>query len=210
MAMARVGLRATVGSMGVLALMIAGCSSSSSKGNPETEPDASMEVADAGACPTTTLYGRLGCEPGITKAVGAIATAEARQPGHRVVLRLPRREGLDGLHAPHGRAGRVVPRELHEQRGRWAGQVPHDDLRRFSVPLDVGRARRPLHLRRLVRHLPHDRRLDALVGRRERSDLTTIGGALSALKPQIVNPVLADAGLETLQDGIKEADASDQ
>jgi hypothetical protein len=42
------------------------------------------------------------------------------------------------------------------------------------------------------------------------TDLMTIGGALTSLKPQIVNPLLADAGLETLTQGIQEADASEQ
>jgi hypothetical protein len=192
-----------------MALTVAGCSSSS-KGNGETnQPDAATPT-DAAACPTSTLYGRLGCEPGITKAVSAIATAElSNQDIASYFVYLGEKDSTGYTHPTAAQVESCLVSFLSNAVG---GPDPYPTTTPDGFQCrSMANSHADLYI--------SGGSFDTFVmiaattlssAGVSSADLTTIGGALTALKPQIVNPLLADAGVETLTQGLKEADASDQ
>jgi len=160
---------------------------------------------DAAACSGTGLYYRLGCEAGITAAVGAIATAElanadiasyflfAGTPGHPTAAQIEACL-VQQLATAAGGPGFTYPTSVTTSTGTFMCRTmpaAHADLFISGGSFDefVTIAAGVL--------------MSAGVAS---ADITTIGTVLEGTKTQIVNPLLTDAGLETFEAGITEAD----
>jgi hypothetical protein len=162
---------------------------------------------DAAACSGTGLYYRLGCEAGITAAVGKIAAAELAIPdiasyfgasiagvaGHPTPAQIEACL-VDQLATAAGGPGFTYPTTVTTSTGTFTCRsMPAAHATLFisggSFTTFVTTAATTLQGLGVAA-----------------ADITTIGTVLNGTKTDIVNPRLEDAGLETIDAGFEEAD----
>ncbi len=208
------------------AVVVGGCSSSSTAATPDAgsgkdassgtdtgapATDSGAPASDAAACTgTADLYHRLGCEPGITTAVSAIATAELANADIASYFAYIGMKDATGY--THPTAGQIESCLVSFLSHAVGGPDP------YPTTTADGFACRPMSAAHADLYISGGS-FDTFVmiaastlttAGVSSADLMTIGAALEGLKPTIVNPALADAGTETLTQGIQEADAGDQ
>jgi hypothetical protein len=173
-----------------------GCSSSSS-GNGDTS-------GDGGACTgTADLYHRLGCEAGLTTAVGAIATAELANDDIASYFLFA---GTPG-HPTPGQIEACLVNQLSQATG---GPDPYPTMVTVGTSSFMCRTMQEAHADLYISGGSFDTFLTIaastlMTAGVAPADVSTIGSALEALKPQIVNSALTDAGVETYEAGVTEA-----
>jgi hypothetical protein len=189
------GVLRTASLLGIVVAASVGCSSSSSNGD---------DNSDSGACTgTADLYHRLGCEAGLTSAVSAIATAELANADIASYFLFA---GTPG----HPTAGQIEACLVNQLSNATGGPDPYPTTVSVSGSSFTCRTMQAAHADLYISGGSFDTFLTIaastlMTAGVSSADLTTIGGVLEGLKPQIVNPSLADAGVETYEAGVSEA-----
>jgi hypothetical protein len=163
---------------------------------------------------TADLYHRLGCEAGITAAVTAIAGAALGNADIGSYFVYAGMKDTSGFTHP-------TPTQIEACLVLFlSNAVGGPDQYTPGTTMGAGFACRSMQAAHVDLYISGGS-FDTFVGAAagvlmnapfnvSAADLTTIGDSLNGLKPQIITLSLADAGLETLTQGIQEADASEQ
>jgi hypothetical protein len=181
-------------------------------GDTGAPPGDSGGGGDAAACVgNADLYHRLGCEAGITSAVSAIAAAALMNADIASYFAYAGTKDTSGF--THPTPAQIEACLVNFLSNAVGGPDSYPTMADGFMCRDMKTAHADLY----ISGGSFDTFVAAAAGvlmaapfNVSASDLANIGGALNSVKPQIVNPLLADAGLETLTQGIQEADASEQ
>ena len=206
-----------------VAIVVSGCGCSSSSTSATTSdagggkdtgapPTDSGGGGEAGACVgTADLYHRLGCEAGITMAVSAIAGAALGNADIASYFAYAGMKDTSGF--THPTPTQIEACLVNFLSNAVGGPDPYPTMAAGFMCRDMKTA----HVDLYISGGSFDTFVAAGAGvlaaapfSLSMADLATVGGTLNGLKPQIVTLSLADAGLETLTQGIQEADASEQ